>query len=360
MSPETGAIGMIGKKLAHYEVLARIGAGGMGEVYRARDLRLQREVAIKILPSELPAGWEERERLKHEARTLAALNHPNIVTVYSVEEVEGTHFVTMELLDGQTLDKIVAGRGLPQERFIGLALQLLDAMRAAHGHGVVHRDLKPGNIMITGEQRLKVLDFGLAKVFLGKAAKSPSAGQEDHTTTRLHTQPGLILGTISYLSPEQAQGKPVDHRSDIFSLGIILHEMSAGRHPFPGESAAEIISSILRDAPPPIGDREAPWLLHLRPVIERCLEKDPARRYQQVSDIVGDLMSLREESTAFVETRSGEDLVQAGREAMLRHSWSKAFECLQRADAAANLSPDDLEQFAEAAWWIGKTDDCCH
>src|SRR5207342_3410438 len=132
---------------------------------------------------------------------------------------------------------------------------------------------------ITGEQRLKVLDFGLAKMFLGKAANTLSE-QEDHTT-RLHTQPGLILGTISYLSPEQAQGKPVDHRSDIFSLGIILHEMSAGRHPFPGESAAEIISSILRDAPPPIGDQEARWLLHLRPVIERCLEKDPARRYQQ-------------------------------------------------------------------------------
>ena len=350
---------MIGRKLAHYEVLARIGAGGMGEVYRARDLRLQREVAIKILPSELPAGWEERERLKHEARTLAALNHPNIVTVYSVEEVEGIHFVTMELLDGQTLDKIVAGRGLPQERFMGLALQLLDAMRAAHGQGVVHRDLKPGNIMITGEQRLKVLDFGLAKVSLNEAGKSPSSEQEDHTT-RLHTQPGLILGTISYLSPEQAQGKPVDHRSDIFSLGIILHEMSAGRHPFPGESAAEIISSILRDAPPPIGDQEARWLLHLRPVIERCLEKDPARRYQQVSDIVGDLMSLREEPTAFVETRNAEDLVQEGREALLRHSWSKAFECLQRADAAANLSPNDLEQFAEAAWWTGKTDDCCH
>ena len=169
---------MIGRKLAHYEVLARIGAGGMGEVYRARDLRLQREVAIKILPSELPSSWEERERLKREARTLATLNHPNIVTVYSVEEADGTHFVTMELLDGETLDKIVAGGGLPQERFIGLALQLLDAMRAAHGQGVVHRDLKPGNIMITGEQRLKVLDFGLAKVFLGKATKSPSSEQE--------------------------------------------------------------------------------------------------------------------------------------------------------------------------------------
>ena len=349
---------MIGRKLAHYEVLARIGAGGMGEVYRARDLRLQREVAIKILPSELPSGWEERERLKLEARTLAALNHPNIVTVYSVEEVDGIHFVTMELLDGQTLDKILAGGGLPQERFIGLALQLLDAMRAAHGQGVVHRDLKPGNIVITGEQRLKVLDFGLAKVSPDKAAQSPSSEHADHTT-RLHTQPGLIMGTISYLSPEQAQGKPVDHRSDIFSLGIILHEMSLGRHPFPGESAAEIISSILRDAPPPIADRGAPWLVHIRPIIERCLEKDPVRRYQQVSDIVGDLMSLREESTASLQARQPEDLVQEGREALRRHSWSKAFECLERANALGELSPEDLEQFAEAAWWTGKIDQCC-
>ena len=349
---------MIGRKLAHYEVLNRIGAGGMGEVYRARDLRLQREVAIKILPSEMSSGSEERARLQREARTLAALNHSNIVTVYSVEEEAGTHFVTMELLEGETLDKILAGGALPQERFIGLALQLLDAMRAAHGQGVVHRDLKPGNIMITAHQRLKVLDFGLAKVFLGGTAKGPSSEQKD-LSTRV-TQPGMILGTVSYFSPEQAQGKDVDHRSDIFSLGIILYEMSTGRHPFPGGSVAEIISSILRDAPAPIGDHAVPWLLQMRPVIRRCLEKDPARRYQGVSDIVDDLITLHENPTAILETRGAEDLVRTGREALGRHSWSKAFECLQRADTAGDLSPDDLEQFAEAAWWIGKMDRCCH
>src|SRR5262245_14034946 len=238
---------MIDRKLCHYEVLAKIGAGGMGEVYRARDLRLEREVAIKILPSGTSCGLEEIERLQREAKTLAALNHPNIVTVYSVEQDAETHFVTMELLDGETLDKIVAGGGLSQERFNGLALQLLDAMRAAHGQDVVHRDLKPGNIMITSDQRLKVLDFGLAKV--GAAEGSPTLLGD--FSTRI-TQPGSILGTIAYLSPGQAQWKEVDHRSDIFSLGIILHEMSLGRHPFPGGSAAEIISSILRDAPAPI------------------------------------------------------------------------------------------------------------
>ena len=195
--------------------------------------------------------------------------------------------------------------------------------------------------------------------FSVKPRRNQSSEQND-LSTRLFTHAGTILGTISYLSPEQAQGKPVDHRSDIFSLGIILHEMSVGRHPFPGESAAEVISSILRDTPSPIGDRESPWLLRMRPIIERCLEKDPARRYQEVSDIVADLITLREVPTAYIETRAVEDLVQAGREALGRHSWSRAFEYLERADAAGELSPDILGQFAEAAWWTGKIDHCCH
>src|SRR5262245_59023901 len=297
---------MIGTNLAHYEVLARIGAGGMGEVYRARDLRLDREVAIKILPSGMTSGPEQRERLQREARMLAALNHPNIVTVYSVEEEAETHFVTMELLEGETLDAIVAKGSVPEELFIDLALQLLDAMRAAHGKGIIHRDLKLSNVMITAGRRLKVLDFGLAKVFLFDEPKGlPS--EEKTLSTPLLTQPGVILGTISYLSPEQAQGKEVDHRSDIFSLGIILYEMATGRHPFPGENAVRIISSILRDAPAPFD--EVPWLCRLRPVLERCLEKDPNRRYQQVSDIARDLVTLREEPTAALrEARSTQDL----------------------------------------------------
>jgi len=351
-------MGLSGKKLAHYEVLSKIGAGGMGEVYRARDLKLQREVAIKILPSDLPSGNEERERLKREARNLAALNHPNIVTVYSVEEDDGTHFVTMELLEGETLDSIVARGCLSQERFTDFALQLLEAMRAAHRQGIVHRDLKPANIMITADQRLKVLDFGIAKFFAGGSSERASSQQKDLSTGFL-TQPGLIVGTIAYLSPEQAQGQQVDGRSDIFSLGIILYEMCTSRHPFPGDSAATVITSILRDAPAPITDIEEPWLGRMRPIIERCLEKKPERRYQQVSYIIDDLMSLQRNQTAAILTESAADLLQAGREALKQHSWSKALQMLQRADAEAELAPDDLDRLSTAAWWTGRLDDCC-
>lgn len=348
---------MIGSKVAHYEVLSRIGAGGMGEVYRARDLRLDREVAIKFLPSELPSGAEQVERLKREAKTLAALNHPNIVTVYSVEEDAGTHFVTMELLEGETLHALVAKGRMSPERFIDLALQLLKGISAAHKQGVVHRDLKPANIMITGDQRLKVLDFGIAKVFPGETSSS-SSGQKDFST-QLFTQPGLIMGTIAYLSPEQAQGQPIDHRSDIFNLGIVLYQMGTCRHPFPGENAATIITSILRDAPAPIGENEAPWLRRMRRIIERCLEKNPEQRYQQVSDIIDDLQGLQGDATAYIGARGTEDLLQAGREALCRHSWSKALQCLLRADEEAELSPGDLEHLAEAAWWTGRMDVCC-
>lgn len=343
---------MIGRKIAHYEVVEKIGAGGMGEVYRARDLKLEREVAIKILSSELPAGSMERERLKREARTLATLNHPNIVTVYSVEEDDGIQFVTMELLNGESLDRILTKGCLTKERFLDLATQLLDAVRAAHKQGVVHRDLKPANIVITGDERVKVLDFGIAKLFL---AKSSSAEVQD-LSTQLITQPGIILGTISYFSPEQAQGQQFDHRSDIFSLGIILYQMCTGRHPFPGVSTAAVITSILRDAPAPFENRD-PWLTLMRPIIERCLQKDADKRYQQVSDIIDELRMLDQKTLPGIATTTTADLIQAGRTALTQHSWGTALEYLSRADREIELSPDDLEHLAEAAWWSGKMDD---
>ena len=349
---------MIGRKITHYEVLAKIGAGGMGEVYRARDLELERNVAIKILPSTLSSGSEEQKRLKREARALAALNHPNIVTVYSVEEEDGIHFVTMELIEGQPLNKILIDGTLSEDQFVNLATQLLDAMRVAHKQGIVHRDLKPANIVITGDQRIKVLDFGIAKVSPHESVNNPSSKSED-LSTRLLTQPGLILGTISYFSPEQAQGQPIDHRSDIFSLGIVLYQMCIGRHPFPGDSTASVITSILRDAPAPFDDPE-PWQARMRPLIERCLEKDIEKRYQQVSEIIDDLTSLcREATSPLGRARPTTDLLQAGRDALAQHSWTQALEYLKQADAATKLSSDDLASLAEAAWWNGKMDDCC-
>lgn len=344
---------MIGRTITHYEVFAKIGAGGMGEVYRARDLKLGREVAMKVLPSEGATGIEERERLKREAKTLAALNHPNIVTVYSVEEEDGINFVTMELLEGESLDQIIARGVFKKTQFIDLATQLLNAINAAHQRGIVHRDLKPSNIVITRDQRVKVLDFGIAKTF---SIGSSPGGQD--LSTQLLTQPGLVRGTISYLSPEQAQGETIDRRSDIFSLGIVLYQMCTGRHPFPGSSAAAVISSILRDAPAPFDNTDA-WLAQVRPVIERCLEKKPEARYQQVSDIIADLKALNQESSSASPAQPSANFIQAGRSALMQHSWSQALEYLHRADSDSELSPDDLESLAEAAWWCGKIDDCC-
>jgi len=347
---------MIGRRIAHYEILGKIGAGGMGEVYRARDLNLQREVAIKILPSEMPAGTDERERLKREARTLAALNHPNIVTVYSVEEHDGVHFVTMELLEGESLDKTLTKGSFAKEQFVDLATQLLEAMRAAHKQGVVHRDLKPANIVVTSDQRLKVLDFGIAKTFPGESAKGASPEPQD-LSTRFLTQPGVILGTISYFSPEQAQGQKIDHRSDIFSLGIVLYQMCTGRHPFPAHSTAAVITSILRDAPAAFENPD-PWLIRMRPIIERCLEKSVEARYQQVSDILDDFKLLRQQSSSSIPATVTADLIQAGRTALAQQSWSQALEHLRRADAETDLSADDLQNLAEAAWWNGNMDEC--
>lgn len=328
----------------------------MGEVYRARDLKLGREVAIKFLPSEA-AGFDERERLKREAKTLAALNHPNIVTVYSVEEDNGVHFVTMELVEGEPLDKIVTKGVLKKDRFLHLSAQLLEAVRAAHQQGIVHRDLKPANIVITQDDRVKVLDFGIAKIIPLTSAPMSSMEAQD-LSTRLLTQPGSILGTISYLSPEQAQGNQIDHRSDLFSLGIVLYEMCTGRHPFPAGSTAGVITCILRDAPAPFENPDL-WLTQVRPMIERCLEKSVEARYQQVSEIIDDLKALSQDVAFPADTISTANLIQAGRTALSQQSWSQAFDLLHRADVAGDLSAADLERLADAAWWNGKTDECC-
>ncbi|MBZ0266668.1 protein kinase, partial [bacterium] len=275
---------MIGRTLAHYHVTARIGAGGMGEVYRARDTRLKRDVALKVLPPDVAGNPDRLERFQREAETLAALSHPGIVTLFSLEEDADVRFLTMELVDGEGLDRKVVPGGLPVAEVLRIGVAVADALAAAHGKGIVHRDLKPANVMITHGGHVKVLDFGLAKL-------APAADDSGDTATRALdlTRVGTVLGTAPYMSPEQLRGRDVDHRSDLFSLGILLYEVATGARPFAGESSADLVSSILKDTPPPITDTRPDLPPQLAHVVARCLEKDPDRRHASAADIRDEL-----------------------------------------------------------------------
>jgi eukaryotic-like serine/threonine-protein kinase len=231
--------------LAHYRLIDKLGAGGMGEVYLAQDTKLDRRIALKVLPPEAASDPARLERFQREARAVAALNHPHIVTLYSVEEANGVHFLTMERVEGRSLDRIIPERGLPLARLLEIAVALSDALTAAHDKGIVHRDLKPANIIVGENGRPKVLDFGLAKL-----SHAPvSAGLDSELSTQARTREGVVMGTVPYMSPEQLSGRPLDHRTDLFSLGVMLYEMASGHRPFQGESSAELVSSILRTCP---------------------------------------------------------------------------------------------------------------
>jgi eukaryotic-like serine/threonine-protein kinase len=270
---------MTGRTLAHYRITAAIGAGGMGEVYRATDTRLGREVALKVLPAAMASDPERLARFEQEARAVAALNHPHIVTLYSVEQADGINFLTMELVEGDSLAVAIPEHGLPLDRILGLGTALAEALAAAHDKGIVHRDLKPANVMVTTDGRVKVLDFGLAKDLR-------PAGITDATMTAAgHTQAGVVMGTPAYMSPEQLGGRGVDHRTDIFSLGIMLYQMASGRRPFSGESSVELASAILRDAARPLGEARPELPAALAQVVQRCLEKDRERRIQTAREV---------------------------------------------------------------------------
>jgi serine/threonine protein kinase/Tfp pilus assembly protein PilF len=298
---------VIGTTLAHYRITAALGAGGMGEVWRATDTKLGREVALKVLPAEMAASAERLDRFRREAMMLASLDHPGVVGVYSVEESEGRHFLTMQLVEGESLDRLIPENGMAVDRILEIASAVAGALAAAHDRGIVHRDLKPSNVMVTNDGRVKVLDFGLAKI----AAPPSDEVLNSELETDLQTRDGVVMGTMPYMSPEQVAGRAVDHRSDIFSFGVVLYEMATGDRPFTGGSTAEIASAILRDAPhgvtiPPAGLPGGLWR-----VITRCLEKQPGARYQ----------SLREIEAALQNVQSGgHDLPAASRGGSRRRS----------------------------------------
>jgi Tol biopolymer transport system component len=283
---------MIGTTLHHYRIVRALGRGGMGEVYIAEDTKLHREVALKLLPGDMAADAERLQRFQREAQAVAALNHPNVVTIYTVEEADSVHFITMELVEGETLERMIPKRGLPLPELLRLAVPLADAIAAAHQRGIVHRDLKPANIMVTAEGRLKVLDFGLAKL---KQARTGAADATTTTTDQL-TMQHSIIGTPSYMSPEQAQGHPVDHRTDIFSAGVVLYEMATGTRPFQGDSAVTILSSIIKDTPPPAFEVNPSLPRELDRIIMHCLAKDPAHRYQSALDLRNDLEEAQQQA----------------------------------------------------------------
>lgn len=300
--PEASALSP-GARFGLYEILSLIGSGGMGEVYRARDTRLGRDVAIKVLPGKLSSNRERLDRFEQEARSASALNHPNIVTIYELGQVDSTHYIAMEMVEGKALREVLASGPIPIQEVIQIAAQVAEGLAKAHEAGIIHRDLKPGNLMITQDGLVKILDFGLAKLTVGSGpAPAPQtrehpegASQEDMPTLAgPSTHPGMILGTIGYMSPEQACGRPLDSRSDQFSMGLVLYEMLTGKRAFHKCTEAETLAAILRDEPEPIGvlNPEAPAPLCW--AVERCLAKEPEKRYASTRDLARDLAAIRE------------------------------------------------------------------
>ena len=279
---------MIGRTLAHYKILEKIGSGGMGDVYLAEDQKLGRKIALKILPAET-ATRDRLRRFEQEAKAVAALNHPNIVQVYSVEESDGLHFITMEWVAGKTLAASIPSKGLPLSRFLEIAIPMVDAVSAAHEKGIIHRDLKPDNAMLSEEGRVKILDFGLAKL---RPEAAGSLASESPTLSA--TRDGHIVGTVAYMSPEQAEGKTVDHRTDIFSLGIVLFEMLSGERPFAGETPAAIMSATIKDVAPSVAELRPDVPRDVSRIVRRCLTKDLGRRFQSAADLRNDFEDLKE------------------------------------------------------------------
>src|SRR5437879_12307818 len=275
--------------IGQYSLAAKIGGGGMGEVCRARDTNLGRDVAIKVLPAAFSADADRLRRFEQEAQAAGALNHPNILVIHHIGIHDGAPYIGSELLEGATLRDRMAGSALPQRKAIDYALQIARGLAAAHEKGIVHRDIKPDNVFITNDGRVKILDFGLAKLI---GAVDATQAQTDVPTRKVNTDPGRVMGTMGYMSPEQLKGQPADHRSDIFSFGAILYEMLSGKRAFRGDSMAETMSAILREDPPDLSETNKTISPALERVVRHCLEKNPAERFHSARDLAFAIESL--------------------------------------------------------------------
>ncbi len=288
---------MVPQSISHYQILKKLGSGGMGEVYLAEDTNLGRTVAIKLLPAEVASDPVRLRRFVQEAKAASTLKHPGVAGIYDLGEADGLPFIVMEHVEGETLETRIHGNPVEVRTILDFAVQIADAMEEAHSKGVIHRDLKPSNIMITHKGQVKILDFGLAKMIL---PSSSSQSELSKLGTKTGTEPGLVLGTVQYMSPEQALGKVVDHRSDLFSLGVVLYQMTTGRLPFSGESTTETINRILNSAPDAVARYNYACPSELEHIIRKCLEKDPERRYQSAHELLIDLKNLKRDTESGV------------------------------------------------------------